>query len=60
MHNNSPDILCLDYNSIALVFEFLHFRDAIKICILNKKCYTDFIILCYKHSFVPLDLKKNS
>ena len=52
-------ILNLDTNSLSVIFEFLHFRDGIKICMLNKQSYKQFIILCYTYSFVPINLKKN-
>lgn len=52
------DISLLDCDTISNVFEFLHFKDAIKLCLVNKLCYTKFLIFCYKFSFVPLDLTK--
>jgi len=48
----------LNTHSISVVFGYLHFKDSIKICYLNKKLYINFIIFCYKFSFVPLNFNK--
>lgn len=58
MPKESTNILYLDYDSVNVIFGFLHFRDAVKMCMLNKGCYAHFIIICYQNSFVPLDLRK--
>jgi hypothetical protein len=52
------NITNLDENSMANIFSFLSFKDAVKICYLNKECYITFLIFCYKYSFVSLNLNK--
>ncbi len=43
---------------IALIFDFLHFNEALNICLTNKYYYNNFLIFCYEHSAVPIALKK--
>lgn len=50
-------MLNFDADSISIIFEFLMFRDAIKLCYSNKLYYSNFLIFCYRFSFVPFDLE---
>lgn len=52
------DLDRLDDNSIVNIIAFLRFSDSVNIAYINKAYYNRFLIFCYRHSFVSLDMHK--
>ncbi len=48
----------LDCDVMSIIFSFLCFRDAIKVCRLDRACYENYLIFCYRFSFVSLNMDK--